>query len=345
MTERQTADRRGPGSKRPLRVAVIGAGLMGERHARAYLSLAGVDLLGFVDRDEAAQARVRDLFGVPCHRHWDELFAAAALDAVSICLPDDAHLSASLAAFDRGLAVLLEKPLATDIGEAERIAAASRGRLLLVGHLLRFDARYQQARRLFASGRIGDLVHVTSRRNSAIGAASRYGKSTSLLWHVAVHDIDLVQWVTGRPIVEVLAKGVSRRLAPLGHLDSVLALATLADATPVAMEFSWIMPEHFGSGLDARLDVVGTEGRIEVHGLDQGLKVADRSSLQFPDTARWVEYDDGSAGGILAAEIAHFVRCAAGGIAPGVAVDDALAAVKVAAAMERSLAEERAIAV
>ncbi|MBI1778488.1 MAG: Gfo/Idh/MocA family oxidoreductase [Proteobacteria bacterium] len=345
MTEREVEARRWPISHRWPRIAVIGAGLMGRRHGHAYRSIPGVELIGFVDHDPAAQAEVRQIFGLPCHSHWDELFAADGLDAVSICLPDDQHLPASLAALERGLAVLLEKPLATDVREAERIVAASQDRLLLVGHMLRFDARYQQARRLLAAGRIGDLVHLTTRRNSAIGAASRYGKRTSLLWHVAVHDIDLVQWITGRPIVEVTAKGVSRRLAPLQHLDSVLALATLGDDTPVAMEFSWIMPEHFGSGLDARLEVVGTEGRIEVHGLDQGLRVADRTSLEFPDTTRWVDYDDGSAGGILVAEIAHFVRCLVEGITPGVAVADALQAVKVAAALERSLAEGRTVVV
>ena len=328
-----------------LRVGIVGGGLMGRRHGHAYRSMPGVEIAGFVDRDPGTRANLGETFGVPCYGHWEELFAAGLLDAVSICLPDNLHLAASLAALERGLAVLLEKPITTDVAQAERIAEAAQGRLLLVGHMLRFDPRYQQARRLLAAGRVGDLVHVMTRRDSAIGSAARYGSSTSLVYHLCVHDIDLVQWVTGRRIVEVTAKAASRRLAEYGHLDSVLVLATLADATPLSMEASWILPSYFGSGLDARLELVGTQGRMEVHGLDQGLRVADAEAIQFPDTARWVEYDDGSAGGILTAEIGHFVRCIVEGIAPAIPVEDAVSAVKVAAAIERSIAEQRTVRV
>ena len=79
--------------QKPLRVAVIGAGLMGRRHALAYRSLDGVDVVGFVDRDAAAAAKVGEAFGVPCHADWDALYAAAELDAVSICLPDKGSIA------------------------------------------------------------------------------------------------------------------------------------------------------------------------------------------------------------------------------------------------------------
>src|SRR4051812_31649995 len=105
----------------PVRAAVIGAGLMGRRHGQAYRSLSGVELVGFVDRNKAVQAATRQAFGLPCHADSESLFAAGPLDAVSICLPDDQHLEVSLAALGRGLAVLVEKPLATDPKEAERI--------------------------------------------------------------------------------------------------------------------------------------------------------------------------------------------------------------------------------
>jgi predicted dehydrogenase len=103
------------------------------------------------------------------------------------------------------------------------------------------------------------------------------------------------------------------------------------------MELSWILPAYFGLGLDAGLDILGTDGRIEVHGLDQGLRIADGTSLQFPDTARWVEYDDGSAGGILTAEIMHFVRAVREGRPPDGSVDEAVSAVRVAHAIETAL--------
>jgi predicted dehydrogenase len=203
--------------------------------------------------------------------------------------------------------------------------------------MLRFDPRYQGARRALRAGRIGDIVHMKARRNSAIGAAVRYGRTTSLVWHLGIHDIDLMQWTTGRRIIEVVAHGVSKRLADYDHYDSVLVLGRLDDATPFTMELSWVLPSYFGLGLDAGLDILGTDGRIEVHGFDQGLRIADSTSLQFPDTARWVEYDDGSTGGILTAQILHFVRAIREGRPPDGSVDDAVSAVRVAHAIETAL--------
>ncbi len=98
-----------------------------------------------------------------------------------------------------------------------------------------------------------------------------------------------------------------------------------------------VLPEYFGSGLDAGLDILGTAGRIEVHGLDQGLRVADGASLHFPDTTRWVENDDGSVGGLLATEIRHFIGAVRDGTPLGIQVADAVSAVRVAHAVEASL--------
>ncbi len=223
-------------------VVVIGAGLMGHRHAHAYRGIPGVVLAAMADRDPAAREHVESTFGIPCHADWRNALDTPRLDAVSICLPDSLHLDATEAACSQGLAVLLEKPIATDLADAERIARVAQGRTVLVGHLLRFDPRYQGARRALHAGHIGDLVHLTARRNSAIGAAARYRDSTSLVFHVGVHDIDLIQWITGRRIAEVLAHGVSKRLAAAGHYDSVLALGRLDDATPFTLEMSWFFP-------------------------------------------------------------------------------------------------------
>jgi myo-inositol 2-dehydrogenase/D-chiro-inositol 1-dehydrogenase len=205
--------------------------------------------------------------------------------------------------------------------------------------MLRLDPRYHQGRRLLLAGRIGRPLHLTTRRSSAIGAAARYGASTSLVWHVAIHDIDLVRWFMQREIIEVYAHGVSRRLRDVGHYDALLALLRFADGTPCAMECSWVLPEHLGTALDARLDVLGEAGRIEIQGFEQGLRVTDATSIGFPDTTRWGEYEDGTPYGILMAEIAHFIGCVREGCPPAVTAQDALRTVQVAAAMERSIRE------
>jgi predicted dehydrogenase len=328
-------------ASRPLRVVIIGAGLMGQRHARAYGDIAGVSVVAMADTDADTRADVERHFGIPCHADWRDALAMPDLDAVSVCLPDALHRDAAEAACARGLAVLLEKPIATDIADARSIAAAARGRIFLVGHLLRFDPRYQQARRALHAGSIGELVHLKARRNSAIGAAAHYGSTTSLVWHLGIHDIDLMQWITGRRITEVMAHGTTRLLASINHWDSILVLGRFDDSTPFTLELSWVLPAWFGPGLDAGIDMLGTAGRIEVHGLDQGLRIAGAENLAYPDTTRWVEQDDGVADGILAAEIGHLIRAIRTGTPIAVDVADAVADVAVAHAIEASLRSGR----
>lgn len=319
-----------------IRFGVAGAGLMGLRHAAVLAGLPGVELAAVADRDPAARRRAAERFAVPVHEDLDGLLAAGVQGAV-VALPDDAHRSAAVALLQAGVAVLVEKPLATSVEDAEAILAVARGRLLMVGHLLRFDPRYLEARRRVGAGALGDLLHAYARRNSAAGAAHRYGTTTSLPWHVSIHDLDLVRWVTGREICEVTARGTSRRFRAAGHLDSLQALLTLDDGSPAVVESCWALPEHVSPAIDARLEVVGTDGMLEVSGFEQGLVVADQRGLGYPDTTRYAEHEDGAGGGILAAELAHFVRCLDRGTPPAVDPADALAAVRAAAAIDTAV--------
>lgn len=325
-----------------VRVAVVGAGLMGQRHARVLASTPGAELAGVADRSEQARKNAAAAFGVPTAPSLADLVSRD-LDAAVIALPDNAHREVTIDALERGLAVLVEKPLATTIGDAAAIVEAARGRLLMVGHLLRFDPRYVVARRRVQAGELGSLLHVYARRNSAAGAVFRYGSTTSLPFHVSIHDLDLVRWVTGREVTSLLAHGTGRLFADQHHLDSLQALLRLDDGSSAVVESCWALPRHLGSAIDSRFEVVGTAGMAEVTGFEQGLMVADRTSLGYPDTARYAEYDDGSAGGILAAELSCFVRAVGAGAEPPIPPEEGLAAVMLAAAVEDSLQERREV--
>jgi UDP-N-acetylglucosamine 3-dehydrogenase len=128
-----------------LRVGVIGAGVMGERHARIYASLPDVELVAVCDtRADIARALAKDLDATP-YADFAELLRHPDVDAVSVCTPDDAHRAPCEAAAAAGKHVLVEKPLAMTVADAEAIitAATKTGVVLLVGHCLRFDPRYR----------------------------------------------------------------------------------------------------------------------------------------------------------------------------------------------------------
>jgi predicted dehydrogenase len=242
---------------KPLRVGVVGAGMMGELHAAVYRSLPDVTLQWIVELDSARAARAASRLGVPVHPpgavRWSEV------DAVSICTPD--HVREPVRdALATGVPVLVEKPLATSSAEASGlIATRQRPEQLMVGHLLRFDPRLIEARA--ALPKIGRLWSVRCWRSNTLAGAARIGPRTSVAWFLGIHDVDVVRWVTGQDIVEVRARG-RKIVSP--HYDFVQVHALLADGTPLDLHWSWLLPVQRPSVLQAGLELVGVDGMLEV---------------------------------------------------------------------------------
>src|SRR5215208_1893078 len=122
-----------------VRVAVVGAGDFGRNHARVYRHLEGVELVGVVDVNAERGRRVAEEFSTQAFSELDEL--PSDVDAASVAVPTIRHAAAGCRLLERGIDVLVEKPMAASLGEADQlIAAAERGRRVLqVGHLERFN--------------------------------------------------------------------------------------------------------------------------------------------------------------------------------------------------------------
>lgn len=327
-----------------LRTAVLGLGLMGHRHAAALAANRDAELVAGIDLDPDARNRFTEAFGVPTAGALDDM---TGLDAVIVSLPDSAHRAPVVRALEAGLHVLVEKPLATTLEDADAIvdAAERAGTVVMVGHTLRFDPRYRGARTAVREGRVGDVALCYARRNSAFGAALRYGGTTALPWHVSIHDVDAAVWVTGHRVADVTARATDNRLRDHGHLDALGALLTLDNGAPLLLESAWVLPPHLRSGIDSRLEVVGSTGSVEVHGLDEGLRVADASGWEHPDVLRWQAEGGAGPTGALVDEVAHFVGAATGRFPLELHLADALHAVEAVAALEESLRTGRTVTV
>src|SRR5262249_11848935 len=162
------------------------------------------------------------------------------------------------------------KPIATTIEDAEQMIAAAEaaGRPLLVGHVLRFDARYAQLREVVRSGGIGDPLTVYARRLNGVGAQNRLRGRCSLPLFLGAHDYDVVRWVTGSEVTEVLARERRGFLEESGFAveDASVALLTLANDVLATVEEGWILPSSHPVGFDQRLDINGSSGRVELVG-------------------------------------------------------------------------------
>jgi len=216
-----------------LNVGVIGTG-MGRLHISDYCKVPGVKVLAVCDLNEKELNEQADRFDVPLRfTDYRKLLAVEELDAVSVVVPNDLHKEMTLAALDRGLHVLCEKPMATNADDAaEMVAAAGRaGRRLMIHMVLRFRGEYVAMKRLAESGRLGDIYCAEAamiRRRSVPAlhfagdaimgrgewfvTAARSGGGA--LMDIGVHILDLAWWLMGCPRPLAVVGNTFLKIAP-----------------------------------------------------------------------------------------------------------------------------------
>src|SRR6266550_2928959 len=294
-----------------LRVAVVGAGFMGQLHARVVMESPLAQLVAIVDVDRDAAERVASRFGVPLFPSVVSICEDKDVDAAIIAVPDTAHEKPASQLLQAGKAVLLEKPMAHTLDAARRIAEVARSSQsrLMVGHILRFDPRYAGAAAHVAEGAIGRPLHVTASRFTFRQVGMRMAGRSSPCFYLGIHDIDAMQWVTGRKITRLFARAV-RTVVPDGSRppgdDAIFATCELEGGLAGNLQFGWTLPNHSPSGIDARLEVVGTMGSVAVDTHDHGLLVVGAGGMTLPDRLHWPETNQRIAGD-LADEVNHFV--------------------------------------
>jgi predicted dehydrogenase len=191
----------------PLRIAVVGAGAFGRNHLRVYRELeqAGqaIQLAAVVDRDPAVAAEAAAKFGIPGFATIEECLAAAGpLDAASICVPTVHHASAAAPLLAAGLDLLIEKPLAASLADADRILELSRkhGCIVQPGHLERFNPAVTAARQHLHKPMFFE-VH-------RLSVFTPRSLDVDVVLDLMIHDLDIVLNLVASPVREVRAVGL-----------------------------------------------------------------------------------------------------------------------------------------
>jgi predicted dehydrogenase len=325
----------------PVRMAVIGAGFMGERHARIYAGLPDVELVAVCDVRETAARELAARTGASAYSDFAALLRRDDLDAVSVCTPDGLHREPCELALRGGRHVLVEKPIATTVADAEAIveASARAGVVLLVGHCLRFDPRYDQARQAVERGELGAVQTIYTRRANTVAAQDRLGGRCSLPLFLGVHDYDVMRWLAGSEVERVTAESKWGFLREQGFPveDANCALLRFASGALGIAELNWILPRGFPAAGDHRLDLVGSAGSLSIATLETGLRRADGQRAVQVDTASAPSVQ-GHPGGMFYFELRHFVDCVRGRTTPLVTPHDGVMALRTALAVERAAA-------
>lgn len=329
-----------------LGMGVIGIGFMGSLHAKIYSELPNTKLIAIADVNKERLSKASQKLGVPGYVDYNQLLQLSEISAVSICVSDTLHTPAAIAAAKSDKHLLIEKPMATNIGDIDTIIQVARnhGIKLMVGHLLRFDPQYAALKRAIICGELGELVYLCSRRNSPVTEGPvRYERSdTSLTLHVAIHDLDLIRWYVGSKVERVYAESAVKVLKNKGFQDVILAILRFKDGTIASLEYSWILPEKSPTKLDARMEVVGTTGVAYINTFHGGLSICGKTGVRHPDILNWPEIH-GQTVGNLREELMHFVNCIINDRSPLVSGEEAREGVRLALTISQSIAEKRQI--
>lgn len=250
-------------SRRP-RVGIIGAGTAGGRHAAAYLKLPDVELVAIADPDSIRGNALADQVGAHYFQDAAEPFWDA-IDVVSICPPHNLLATYAMDAINRGKPLLVEKPMALSLADADTmIAAAERANVtLMVGFVHRFRAEAQAARQAIVNGEIGTPIFAIEHLISGGGPTPgwiwrRDIAGGGVVFYNGIHGIDRLRWLIGREVTRVYARG-----ATTTHDADVedLLVATLTFEGDISVSFvQHIAPHPLPPGW--RSEIYGTAGAI-----------------------------------------------------------------------------------
>jgi predicted dehydrogenase len=330
-----------------VRVAVIGLGFMGRRWARALAEHAGATLAAVSDVREDVARDVAERYGAIAIAEPLEAAVRPDLDGVAICTPEHLHTDVALAAIDAGTPVMVEKPLAHTVADAEQIRdrAARRGVAVLVGHVLRFDPRYAAMHRAIGDGEIGKVQAVRSERIGLVSDQDVLGGRTSLALYYGVHEFDLCRWYAGDVAAVWTARStgvLERHGFPVDDIVSVgLRFTTGAHGTSTV---GWCLPPGTPGYGVAGFTVIGEHGLLRVAQGDVGLLAVGADGLVDHDVYYSPEVN-GLLYGAIGIEADHFVRVIRGEVEPVCTAADGAAAVRIAVAVEEAARRGEEVAV
>ena len=325
-----------------MKVALIGAGRIGQLHARNLVATPGVDGVIVADADTDRAAAVAGEVGATAAPSIETALDMA--DAVVVAATTTAHADLTRAAIGRGLPTFCEKPLAADLDATLAVAAEIErsGVPFQLGFQRRFDPGYREARRLVDSGELGVLYAVRLDGHDPAPPPEAYiPVSGGLFRDFSTHDFDILRWLTGCEVEEVYADGGVRRFAEFARYDDVdtgVATMRMVDGPFVTLT----SVRHDPRGYDIRTELFGSLDNVAV-GLGPRMPThSAEPDVPAPAGPVWADFFARFASAYRA-EFVAFVAMARGEAPSPCTAADGVAALRIAEAATRSLHEHRPI--
>ncbi|MEK6968459.1 MAG: Gfo/Idh/MocA family oxidoreductase [Nanoarchaeota archaeon] len=261
-----------------IRVAVIGAGSMGRNHARIYMDMDDVSLVGICDTNEQTAKNIAGKYGVPFYSAVEVLLSKEKPDAVSIAVPTHLHYSIAKLCIEAKFSVLIEKPIASTIEQAqELISLAKKHRVILcVGHTERFNPAIIELKQRLVKGEIGKIYKISASRLSPFPTRI---VDMGVIIDLAVHDLDVFSYLLDD--VPSSIKAVTERHLHKQHEDICIATLRFKNGIVGVLNLDRLTPVSV-----RQLFVTGEKGMFEVNYLLQDLYLyknifADKNSTDY----------------------------------------------------------------
>ena len=330
----------------PIRAAVLGVGAIGKHHARVYNQLDNVQLVAVADADEGRRSAIARGYKIPAYADYRELFANEGVDVVSVAVPTESHYAATLCALAHGVHVLVEKPIAATVEEADEMIrrAQASGLILTVGHVERFNPALVELKRRLDADELGHVFQLHGRRLSPFPT---YIRDVGVVMDLATHELDIMRYLVGGEVEKVYAE-TERNIHPK-YEDMLSGIIRFENGIVGVLDINWLTPTKV-----RELRITGARGMFLVDYLKQDLYFYENSQAPSPWDAMALFRGVGEGNVMkfnlnkvepLEAEIRAFLRAATGSTPPAVTGLDALHALALAHLLLASAEQGQALRV
>lgn len=313
----------------PVRIGVIGVGNMGQHHTRVLSLLKDVELIGIADIDRERGIDTASKYQIQFFHDYQAMLPH--VDAVCVAVPTRLHHAVGMTCLQAGIHVLIEKPIAASIAEAESLVntAAQQQCILQVGHIERFNPAFQELSNVLKTE---EVLALEAHRMSPY---SDRANDVSVVLDLMIHDIDLLQELAASPVTRLTASG--SQSGP-GYLDYVTATLGFANGIVATLTSSKVthrkqrrIVAHCKNSL-TEADFLNND--IQIHRQMTASCMAAHGQVLYRQDGL-IEQVSTSNIEPLHAELEHFVNCVRGGEQPSVGGAQALRALRLASLIEQ----------
>ena len=327
-----------------LKIAVIGTGLVGSFHAETFFRNPNSELIAVCDIDKEKVNKIANRFKCKAYNEFESLINTEKLDAISIATPEQIRIAPALLAIEKGLKILLEKPLGRNLEDIENLVnkIKNHNKLISVNFILHEDPRYKLMKEKIKNNEIGEIVSCYARRRGNRFGIEIYAPWTDLISSTLIHDIQMVMSINNSKPERVYAEAVIRECAKFNSHDAVMSLIKFTDGSIASFETSWVLPKNQPEPLDPALHVIGDKGSIIIEGSSMGMQIQTEKSYMKPDIANWPIIDS-KVEGCLKRNLDKFIEDCVYDNQPDVDLIKAYEVEKIVFAMKKSIDENRLI--